>query len=410
MSKLGLGKPSRARPRRVVGVVLVAVAVLLVSPAPSGAETALRGFVASASADGGRITFSVPAFVVVEDVLDGGGAVARSVVDPFGASSFASLPYPGDLAIAGPGLFQAVTGQEFPGAYPFYVNASHPTNPKQELMDQSGTYHLNATAGEGQATGASQFYGQGGEGQSGGGGGTRVFTSSVVKGDQVAAVAETLNEALNLGGGALRIASVRSRSETTYQAGDATPTTKTDLLIEGGSAGDMGFGFGPQGFTVAKQGVPIPAGSGLEQLNQALEPAGISLRIAGAEPLSGGAAAHAFEVAFRQKPAGGEIPGVIIRLRFGGAATSVVFGEETETADSESVQTTQAPAPARAESTEPADRASEPLSAHDVAPSRVLPGGVPTAALVSPASVSPTAPPALARAGMLWRQEAEPQA
>jgi hypothetical protein len=244
-------------------------------------------------------------------------------MDPYAATSYAALPWPGELAIIGPSLFQAVTGQTLPGSYPFYVSASNPTAPKQELTDPTGLYNLTATAAQGQAGSSARFGRMGG----GGGGGTRSVTSTVVSGNTVTALAETFNEALNIGDGALKIAAVRSRSETTYVAGANASTSKTDLLIEGGSANGMNFGFGPGGFVVAKNGTPIPAASGLEALNTALEPSGISIRIAHGKEIAGGAVADAFEIAFRQGAEGREFTGVIITLRFGGATSSIKVGQ-----------------------------------------------------------------------------------
>ncbi|MGH9008810.1 MAG: hypothetical protein ACRDYF_03075, partial [Acidimicrobiia bacterium] len=120
--------------------------------------------------------------------------------------------------------------------------------------------------------------------------------------------------------------SVRSRSVTTYRAGADAPVSTTELVIEGGSAAGNTFSYGPDGLVVAGQGVPIPAASGLDQLNAALEPAGIELRLADARDVLGGATAGAFEIRLAgQAPIPGTPPG-IIRLRFGGASSSVVTG------------------------------------------------------------------------------------
>ena len=309
----------------MIGAALVGIGVAGMA-LPSSATAELPGFRAVAVAEGGRMTFSVPGFAVVEDIIDGGGPVSQAAVDGQGASGFASLPYPGETALAFPGLFAAVAGQPLPAGYPFFVSASHPTTPEQQLKDPSGTYDLTAKAGAGTASGLAQLRGHGGEGQNSGSGGTRATTSVQVEGDTVNVVADTVNEALNIGAGALRIASVRSRSVTTYRAGEQDPTTKTELFIDGGSAGDTKFSFGPGGFSVAGTAVPIPAGQGLEQLNQALAPAGVSIRFVEAEKLVGGASAGAFEVTVKEKSPGQGIPGGTVRVRFGGATTAITLG------------------------------------------------------------------------------------
>lgn len=302
--------------------VLAAAAV----PLPGSASVQLPGFSARAVAEGGRLTFSVPGFAVVEDIIDGGGPVSQAVVETQGASSFAALPYPGETALAFPGLFSAVSGQTLPAGYPFFVNASHPTAPAQELKDPTGAYTLAAKAAAGSASGLAQLRGQGGEGQNSGSGGTRATTAVQVEGDTIHVVAETVNEALNLGAGALRIASVRSRSVSTYTAGDPNPATSTELEVVGTAAGDTTFGFGRDGLVVAGKGVPIPAGSGLKAVNDALAPAGLSIHFAESQALVGGASAPALEVTLAQTSPTPGIPGGRIRLRFGGATTTVTLG------------------------------------------------------------------------------------
>ena len=225
-----------------------------------GAATTLDGFTAIATAQSGRASFHVPGFAVVEEMADSGGPISQSAVDPSSAISFAAMPYPGDLVIAGPGLFAGLSGLPSPGNYPFYVSASHPTAPEQSLGDPSG-YHLLAKAAAGSTSGLAKVHGQGGEGASGGSAGARSITSALVQGDTVTVTGETINEGLNLGDGALRIASVRSRSLTTYRAGDAGPVTKTEFVVEGGSAGASSFGYGPDGLVVAGSAVPIPSGT-----------------------------------------------------------------------------------------------------------------------------------------------------
>jgi len=305
-------------------VVAGAVALVVACTAsPAHAAAGPAGFVAVASASGGRVTFTVPDFAVVEDVIDGGGPVAQSVLDADTATSFAALPYPGDNAIAFPGLFNAATGHDLPAGYPFYVRAAHPTVPEQRLGDPSGSYALDARAAAGQAGSAARF---GRDGDSDGGR-SRAATSAVEDGDTVTVTAETIDEALSLGNGALRIASVRSRAVTTWRAGEAAPSTTTGLAVQGGSAGGYTFGFGPGGLVVASQGAPVPVGEGVQAMNQALAPAGISLHVVAAEPVAGGAMAEALEVVFQRPAPGQGVPGGVVRLRFGGALAAILLGQ-----------------------------------------------------------------------------------
>ena len=320
--------------RWLVGPVLFATAGSVLPIGRAGANPDLEGYVASAIAYAGRVTFTVPKFAAVEDVIDGGGPLSQSLVDPFRAEAFAALPYPGDVAIAGPGLFQAVTGVASPGGYPFYVTASYPTSPDQELKDPSGLYGLSAKSGAGTSTGVARFSGQGGQGQQSATGGSQAMASTVTESGVVTATAQTVNEGVNLGEGALRIAAVRSESATTYN-GHGEPQTKTELIIEGGSAGGFSFAFGPQGLVIGQGGTPVPASSGLEQLNATLAPAGIHLGLAGVKQLAGGASANALEVSFHGKSPVPGIPDGIVTLRFGAATTTVALtGPQTGSAAS----------------------------------------------------------------------------
>jgi hypothetical protein len=326
----------RARSSAVAGAVALVVGLSAGSPVHAAPRP--TGFVAVASASGGRLTLTVPDFAVVEDVIDGGGPVAQAVLDTGTATSFASLPYPGDNAIAFPGLFNAATGQDLPAGYPFYVRASHPTVPEQQLSDPSGSYDLAARAAGGGATGTARLgrepaRGLGGvpptmaAGAAWESGRSQAGASATEDGDTVTVTAETIDEALSLGGGALRVASVRSSAVTTWGANDAAPSTNTGLVVQGGSAGGYTFGFGPGGLVVASQGAPLPVGEGLAALNQALAPAGISLRFLAAEAVAGGATAGAFEITVRRSPPGQGVPGAVVRLRFGAALAAIVLGQ-----------------------------------------------------------------------------------
>jgi hypothetical protein len=315
------------RARKLTVLAALALAGPVVSWIGAGAATGLPGFTATASAQAGRASFHVPGFAVVEEIADAGGPVAQSAVDPSTSLSYAAMPYPGDLVISGPGLFAGLSGLPSPGNYPFYVSASYPTTPEQSLGDSAAGYHLLAKAGAGSASGLAKVRGEGGESASSG---AKAVTTALVEGDTVTVVGESVNEGLNFGNGALRIGSVRSRSVTTYKSGQTAPVTTTEFAIDGGAAGGSNFGYGPEGLVVAGQGVPIPTGSALDQLNTGLAPAGISIRFVGAEKVVGGASADALEIRLAgQAPIPGTPPG-IITVRFGGATSAITIGLGSE--------------------------------------------------------------------------------
>src|SRR5262245_50663288 len=140
---------TRLRPWALLGVagLLGGPVVALVPARPAAAEAPVRSVVAKASAQGVRAAYSVPHYVAVSQIFDGGGPVTQAEADSTGrATSFAALPYPGENAIAAPGLLSVAFGRSVPLAYPFYVEADHPTVPKSELVDPSGSYRLSAAA------------------------------------------------------------------------------------------------------------------------------------------------------------------------------------------------------------------------------------------------------------------------
>lgn len=291
---------------------------------PSGAATDLGGFYATATAQGLRLTYTVPNFAIVEDIVDVGGPVAQAVVDSGGSRSFASLPYPGEVVMSAPGLFNAGTGQSLPAGYPLYAGASHPATPKQELSDPSGTYLLRAQAAEGRSDALAHLGLPSRDSMSVARNDAR--TSVVVESDTVTATADTVNEGVALAQGALRIGSVRSRSVTTYRAGDPKGVTKMTFAIEGGSVGDLSFSYGQGGLVVSKQGVPVPISGGLEQLNAALAPAGVALHLVAPQDLKDGGSADALEIVLTPPPPPGA-PSGIVKVRLGGATTAVASGQ-----------------------------------------------------------------------------------
>ncbi|MEW6471489.1 MAG: hypothetical protein AB1679_04390 [Actinomycetota bacterium] len=297
-------------------VPAVAVA-LLVAPPDAGAGAALGGFSATAAASGLYGRYGISEFLVVENFVDAGGPVAQAVVESSGRSeSFASLPYPGPTVIGYPGLAAIALGSAPPG-YPLYAHATHPTQPESVVGDRNAPFVLEARSGPRESAGDARG------GSAGGGPQVRATANVAVNDGEVLATATSITE--GFAAETLSVASVRSRSVTTYRAGDTKPLTDTELIIEGGRAGALSFSFDREGLRVNNDGVPLPAGQGLAALNQALEPAGLSLRFDEGRPLAGGAEAAALEI-LATAPTPGAGPGTV-RLRLGGAMSSVALGE-----------------------------------------------------------------------------------
>jgi hypothetical protein len=301
-------------------------AVLLVAAAtvvPAGADSPAGNYVGVATASGARATFVVPGEFAVEEVMDAGGPVAQSRLGGGAADSFASFPYPGGTAIAYQGLLAIATGLSSPFAYPFYVSAADPAQPKQEVVDPSGSYSLKATAAPASTTAAAAL-------RPGGPGAlvaaNSATTSVVAEGDSVVATASSLAEGLSLGDNVLSVGGVASRSITKLTGG-APPATETELTVTGLRVGDKRVGVGPTGFELLGTPVPLPSAEVAKLIADTLKPAGLQLRFVAPEAIAGGARAAAIEIVSQQAPP--NMPASELTIRLGGALSAITQGEGT---------------------------------------------------------------------------------
>lgn len=307
--------------RRVLaaGLVMAGMALPVFPARTAGAEEPvdLSTITAMAIASGQRASLGTTGTQAVSDLFDGVGPVAESRFDGLGGGqSLASLPYPGATIRQYPAYVALAGGGEAP-AYPFYV-AAHPGEPEAKQSDPTGTYLIEAKASREGAGSVARLHGSGDLPTAG-----SISTTSIkTEGGTVTATAESITEGLSFG--ALKVASVFSKSVTTYKPGDPEPKTVTELRIDGGAIDDQRFSFGPDGLTVTSQGVPVPLAQGVETLNAVFRQDGLSVRFLGPEKVTGGAQAGTFEVSLtRNLPDGGS---GVLRLRFGQAASAVVPG------------------------------------------------------------------------------------
>ncbi|MGH9036674.1 MAG: hypothetical protein ACRD0O_13005, partial [Acidimicrobiia bacterium] len=273
-----------------MAVLSVVASAVVVAPSPAVADAAaggagespeaVVGFVASASASGMRFTYRVPGEFVVETIFDFGGPVAESRLDLNGGVGYASLPFPGETAIVAPALSNVVGLPVVPVTYPFYVSTQYPASEKASMADPSGHYGLDSESGEASSTSVAFFRG-GPEDHHLGAGSAHTVVKREAAG--LSARAESVSEALSLGGGMLRIGSVTSRSVTTLQAG--TLKRSTELVVNGLEVGGTPAGVGPDGVDD-------------EALNQALGVLGISVRVVKGTEEEHGASADALVVRF----------------------------------------------------------------------------------------------------------------
>jgi hypothetical protein len=257
-----------------------------------------RSVVASARAQGLRATYTVPDYVVVTEFVDGGGPVAEAEADSTGrATSFSSLPWPGENAVTAPGTLSVALGQSVPLAYPFFVQADHPTTPSADLADPSGSYQLKATAELGKASGLARLTG-GGQVS----GSTATSSAVLDDGGVVRVFAESVDTGISVGDGILRIASVRSRSETTLLPDAPAPTTSSELVIEGAAVAGQPVVIDAEGVHAAEQSVAAPVGAGFSSETDLLRQAGITVKVV---PTGVAGGANALLISSRQRSSAG---------------------------------------------------------------------------------------------------------
>jgi hypothetical protein len=218
--------------------------------APAGPTS----YEAVASAEGVRVSFGAPGFAAVETFVDGGGPISQAAIDGLGNSrAFASLPYPGDLAISGPGLVAGLVGLPSPPSYPFYVSSSYPTNPEEKLA-QPG-YELAARSTESSAEGSTTT-GGGSSDSAVASTVTKAVTSREATSGMVSAEATGSVDIINVGG-VLRIGQVEARAKVTRVPG-GEPTREASFVVNGMTIAGQTVGISDKGFTFAGTHTPIP--------------------------------------------------------------------------------------------------------------------------------------------------------
>lgn len=225
--------------------------------------------------------------------------------------------------MSAPALGGLLLGVVLPG-YPLYVRAEDPAQPKQALADPTGTYTLSAAANNDMAGSRARVGAPANPAEA-----TVAALTALAEvktaGDKVVATASSLVEGIVIG--SLSLGVVRSRSTTTYVPGSEGAVSETELTIEGGRAGSLGFSITPGGVRLGDQEVPVPVGDGLAAINAALVPSGLSLRFSEARPLEGGKAAAALDIVEDVTVPGAGAGQLFVRL--GSAISSVAVGDES---------------------------------------------------------------------------------
>ncbi len=315
------GRTARSGAALVAGLLLGTAALAVGGAGRAGAAGEATSYEGVASAEGVRVSVSAPNFVAVDTFVDGGGPVSQAVIDGLGNShAFASLPYPGDLAISGPGLLAGLTGLPSPPPYPFYVDSSYPTKndaklaqPGYELVAHSAEAASQATATTGGASSGSAI----------GSTVTRATTGRDAASGAVTAEATGTADIVNVGG-VLRIGQVDALAKVTRSPG-ADPVRAAHFAINGMTIAGQTVGFSDKGFTFAGTQTPIPAGT---PLLEALEQAKISVAYLGRIDNPDGVVSPGLVVTQQQQIPSG--PTMVVRYVFGQmSASASVSGSST---------------------------------------------------------------------------------
>jgi hypothetical protein len=231
---------------------------------------AVASYRAAALADGMRMSFEAVNAPATNVPLDAGFPVAQAELDSLGNSkSFASHPYPGDAAVAMPGLIAGVSnGQISLPGYPFYVHADYPLVPEQKI-DQ-GSYQLQASAQQG----GSRALARSGVAIAGSDGLALASSEATTQRRDDAVTASATSEVRAFSVGPLRIGRIRAEASVRRGTG-GTVDREAALDVTTMSVGDTAVGFTPKGLVVAGSNQPLPGDSPLWEV---LTTAGITVR------------------------------------------------------------------------------------------------------------------------------------
>ncbi|HET9773311.1 MAG TPA: hypothetical protein VFS16_20635 [Acidimicrobiia bacterium] len=237
-----------------------------------------------------------------------------------GSSAQASLAYPGEIVLNGPGLCQVVLPQCKAPDYPFIVETNYGT--RNEAQATYGLTTLQAASEQWMSKGSAVS--AQGDPATAGGQNASLSTGTIDPETGVArAEAATVTDAISFGD-TLKIASVHATASVTQEPGQDVVRSST-LAVHGLTITGQAVGITEQGLVVGTDPTPLPAGNPFEQ---ALAQAGIKLRWLGGYDTTDGVVAPSLEIV-----AQGQMPGLpapsILTIRLGYATATVQAGRAT---------------------------------------------------------------------------------
>ena len=291
----------------------------LAANAAEPAEPYHGTYSAAASADGLRVTMTLPAAPLSNTVADVGGPTAQAVLDSNGASqAFASFPYPGANAAVAGGLVKGASNGQIPAPdYPFYVVSYNPTVPEQHVG--SGPYSIAAqssgTSSEGTASAGVRTPGVGTLGLAEAKASTQSQASSVV--------GSASSHLTGLAVGPLEIGELVS-SATTSLGTDGKLDRKAETRVVAAKVGLTPVVIDGSGISVG--GTAAPAADAAK-VNEALASAGITVKLFAAEKTDTGIVAPVVRITQSEAKSGATVTYTI------GGASAFVQGTPAEKSD-----------------------------------------------------------------------------
>jgi hypothetical protein len=259
---------------RAVAFAVIAGAAALLPGAVASADDAAVGsdtFDAQATAEAFRYSFGSPGFLVVERYADFGSPVAAAAIDSLGRSTaYASDPFPGETAVAGPGTLAGVTGLPNPGNYPFYVASSYPATPEGNF--QQPGYALKAKSDEARSSATALHGGAANDS-------ALLYAEATSTAEYTPATGAVLAQSKAVArqvdiGGVLKIGTMESSAKVTQTPGKE-PVRDSSFRADFVSVAGQAVGVTAKGLTIAGTNTPLPDGS---QMAQALKSAHITVQ------------------------------------------------------------------------------------------------------------------------------------
>lgn len=334
-------------------------------------------FQGQAAADGVRATVSLKDYLIVEDLVDGGGPTAQANLNSLGESTaFSSMPYPGSTAVTAPGLVSTLSGKSLP-SYPFFVLSQDPSTPDVTVRQPGYLMHAESTPDRSAAQtelGATTTAGD------------EIGSFSTASVDFVGGTITSLGEArTRLSVGAFELNGSYSRAVISVSP-DGKVTKSSSFEASTIHLGNLVIGVTDKGLVAGQQGAPLdPA----RQVSDSITEAGVTVKFLPAVETADSVLSSGLEISMEKALNIGNAKGVVSYIvgRTFAQADSAGFSSGTGTgtpvagANTSSGAGTNAVAPASA----PA------LPATGVDAAGLLPGAVPgvTAPAAVPAAATP---------------------